>query len=53
MKVKEEQTKMVSVRVPKNIFEALEKIGAEDERSVSWLMRKAAIEFVEKKTGKK
>ena len=44
--------KAVSVRMDLRSLKALEKIGEELDRSISWLVRKAVQEFIERHNAK-
>jgi molybdopterin-guanine dinucleotide biosynthesis protein A len=43
----EEQTRMVCTRFSPKTLAALERMGKAQDRSISWLVRKAADEFVQ------
>lgn len=43
-----DEDKSISVRMDMKTVKALEKIGVELDRSISWLVRKAAEEFIER-----
>jgi predicted transcriptional regulator len=42
--------KLTAFRIETKTYRALERIGEELDRSVSWLLRKAAEEFVERQS---
>jgi predicted transcriptional regulator len=43
-----DEDKSISVRMDVKTVKALEKIGVELDRSISWLLRKAAEEYIER-----
>jgi predicted transcriptional regulator len=43
-----DEDKSISVRMDMKTVKALEKIGVELDRSISWLVRKAAEEYIER-----
>jgi hypothetical protein len=45
--------KTITFRIPKGLLEKLERLAKADERSVSYLLRKAVEEYVAKYTGGK
>lgn len=48
----EEPTRMVCTRFSPETLAALERIGKEQDRSISWLVRKAADELVQRSKAK-
>ncbi len=48
-----DEDKSISVRMDLKTVKALEKIGVELDRSISWLLRKAAEEYVKRHNEKK
>ena len=44
--------KTLTFRIPNNLLQKLEKVAKADDRSVSYVLRKAAEEYVAKKGGK-